>query len=280
MATNLIETGESRSGKYLVSSHAVGSGGRGRVLSTLACRAAATLAAETYGKDEVERHAQVIGDAWKARLQEQTKRYLQRYLRVAAGGRVNGEGIEEEDGEQTEAAEPVTVIGGLLYPWWNILLAGPFQLGLTGPFLPSKIIRYGEPAFMLAALWRNPAPLAGGPSAAAIMSPFTCRLYLETVNLTNVTNGPDFGPFDVVFGGGFVNVVFISLTGFAAPAQGRPTLYEMHAVADILGPGVGLPPFAGFSTWLFDPDYEPPFFAPAAPGGLQHDQPARFAIYV
>jgi len=242
--------------------------------------AAAVEAADLYASDEVEKHARYIADAWEVVLKEQTKVYTRQLRQLS-----NGLG--------TEAAEPIT-LHPLPYQWWNLLLAGPFQsIAALGPFLPHKIIRHDEPAFMIAALWRNPAPIPpgfGNPSAAQIMAPYDFRIHLETCNLTACVNGPDFGPIDGVFGGGFINTFTVPIN-FAQPQQGRPTLYEMNMVVDILGPGVGLPPFAGFATWVLDPDLEPPFFFPFIPGvgpvfipgvgpRLQHDTPARFAVYI
>jgi hypothetical protein len=65
---------------------------------------------------------------------------------------------------------------------------------------------------------------------------FDFRIHPETCHLTACANGPDFGPSDGVFGGGFINT-FIVPINFAQPQQGRPTLYEMNMVVDILGPG-------------------------------------------
>lgn len=254
------------------------------------CREAAEAAYEMYDVSEVDKHAQIIGDAWKAKLLEYSKLYTKQYLTLTRPKSQNG------NGETTEAAEPITMIGTIPYQWWNMLLAGPFQAGVpTGPFLPQKIIRHGEPAFLLAAVWRNPAPLGGGPSAAAIMSSFTCQIRIETMNLSIVADGPDFVPASFVFAGGNVNIVTIPIppAGPAfpvAPAQGQPQLYEVNATMDILGPGTGLPPFAGFSTAVFDPDIEPPFLFPFIPGigpivvpgllaHLERDTPLRFLRY-
>jgi hypothetical protein len=242
------------------------------------CMEAATIAAETFATDEIERHAQMIAEAWKVRLQEQSKIYTKRLLALTRN---------QHNGEVTESAEPITMLGAIPYQWWNLLLAGPFQPGVPfGPFLPNKVIRQFDPAFMLVALWRNPAPLGGGPSAAAIMSPFTCQVRLETVDLTGVLNGPDFVPPAFVLGGGNINIVPVILPPAAfvpAPVQGTPRLYEMHATVDIIGPGPGLPPFAGFATWMLDPDAEPPFLFGLIPGTapqFQHDIPVRFVRYV
>jgi hypothetical protein len=254
---------------------------------------AAAEAAEKYDTSDLDAHANAIGTAWEAKLKQQTRLYQKQYAELT---RQVARAKAKEDGG-TEAAEPITMLGGVPYQWWNLLLAGPFQAGVpTGPFLPRKIIAANERAFMIVALWRNPLPLGGGPSAANIMSPFTYRVRLETINLTAVVNGPDFTdpapPATAMFGGGFINVHTIQMPAgvFGTPAQGVPRLFEVNATVDIIGPGVGLPAFAGFSTWVFDPDTEPPFlfpfipqvgfvFVPGVPPRLQHDTPARFLVY-
>jgi len=198
----------------------------------------------------------------------------------------------------TLIADPISSFFGIPYPWWNLLVLGPFQrVAPLGPFRPSKIIRHGEPAYMIAALWRNPRALPGGPnpSAAQIMASFRYQVRGEVINLTNVTDGPDFRPITGTFGAGFTNIHTLRLPPLPAPVDGRPNLYEVNFTMDILSPAAGLPPFAGYSTWVYDPDHEPPFVfprvilpdgriitvrVPGANGGLEHDTPARFLVYV
>ncbi len=233
---------------------------------------AATEAAEVFAPEELEQHAQVLLDAWEAKLKMQSKDYTKRAMAMA-----RGEGLE--------MAEPIT--GPIPYPWWNLLAAGPYQItgGPGGPFLPNKIIQATEVSFLLCILWRNPACInwmCPGPSAATVMSAYDITIHLETVNLTNVTNGPDFGPFTFSpIGAGYLNSFFVPLT-FPAPPQGKPDLYEINMTADVSGPVPGLP-FAGYSTWVFDPDLEPPvfppFLRPGVPAHWDHDKPCRFMVY-
>jgi hypothetical protein len=191
----------------------------------------------------------------------------------------------EGNGEVELAAEPDSSFFGISYPWWNILVIGPLQaVAPGGPFLPSKIIRTGEDAFMIVVLWRNPLPLPGGPnpSAAQIMAPYRFVVRGETINLSSVIDGPDLTPVSGVFGGGFINafVMPIATGTFPTPSEGRPILYELNFVMDILGVGPGLPPFAGYATWVLDPDAEPAFLGiPGVPAELQHDIPVRFLVY-
>lgn len=232
---------------------------------------AASVAAEMYAPEEMEEHAQVMIDAWHARLEEKNKLYARR--------------VRELSREQPEIAEPISYYG--LYPWWNLLLAGPFQFFRpNGPFRPHKIIKHGEPAYFLAALWRNPLGINydwTSPSACTVMTGWTFSLCLQTMNLSNVTDGPDFpnaGPLTGNFSPYCIDIFYIPIRFPVRPVQGKPDLYETNMTVDITAP-YGAVPFAGYSTWIYDPDYEPPFLGiPGVPPRLQHDIPARFMVYV
>jgi len=222
---------------------------------------------------DLDAAAQPIIDSLRAQLTQLTSEQTKKATEAAKSG---GQGLAE--------ARTIPYFAPM-YNWWDMFLAGPYQLvpgGAGGPFSPSKIIRAGEPAFMVACLWRNPAPIGwaySGPSAATVMSPYNVQIRLESINLTTVQNGPDFVPPAFAFGPGFLNFVTIPLTGFPTPPQGRPNLYEINMTADVTGPGAGLP-FAGYSTWLLNPDYDLPFFfLPGSAGGWRHDVPARVLVY-
>jgi hypothetical protein len=226
-------------------------------------RQAAEEAATMYDVHEINKHAEMIIGAWKARLESEVRMVKQTQI-------------------SEQAAGPITAHPAL-YQWWNVLLAGPFQpVAPLGPFLPHKIIEHGQPAFMIAAIVRNPQPLPGGPnpSAAQIMAGFDYRVTLSTGKLNTWTAGPSFGPQGGVFGGGFVNFQVFNLTGFNVPADTQPDLYEANLVMDIVSAAPGLPPFAGYATWVLDPDVElPTLFTPGQGPRLQHDIPARFLMY-
>lgn len=179
------------------------------------------------------------------------------------------------------AAEP---IGPGFYQWWNVLVAGPFQaIGPGGAFAPNKIIRGNEPAFLLAAIVRNPAPLPGspvGPSAAQIMAGFDYCVRTTVGNVTTWQPGPAQATQNGTFGGGFIDILRFDLQGLPQPADCQPNLYEANLVMDIDGPVAGLPPFAGYATWVLDPDYElPDLLTPGQGPRLQHDIPVRFLHY-
>ena len=136
---------------------------------------AAEKAAEIYQPDELEKHANIIMKAWEVRLQKQTDEYIKRVV-----------AYKKQEKVTTEIAEPWSLPPlAPPYPWWNVLLAGPFQPGVTtvphvppGPYLPHKIIAAGEPAFMVGAVWRNPFGIdwnGTNPPASVVMSVFNAR---------------------------------------------------------------------------------------------------------
>jgi hypothetical protein len=246
---------------------------------------AAETAARVYAPEETTEQAQTIMEYVETKLKERTDRYVQRAYELA------------REGPELEIAEPIGPTFPL-YPYWNLLLYGPFQAlgGPGGPFLPHKIVRATEPVFMLAAVWRNPACmnwLCPAPSAATLMSPYELTIRLELFNFTNVTNVPAPSAVFAPLGPGNINLTFFVLGPFAAPPQGEPHLYEAFLTADVTGPGaVGAAlPFAGYTTWIFDPDTEPAIFPPPLPPpGVppflgfvpqlwQLDIPARFLVY-
>ena len=246
---------------------------------------AAETAARVYAPEETDEQVQQIMDYVEAKLSARTERYVERAYQLA------------REGPQLEIAEPIGPVFPL-YPYWNLLLYGPFQAlgGPGGPFLPHKVIRANETAFVIAAVWRNPACMnwvCPAPSAATLMSPYELTIRLELFNFATVANPPapafPFAPL----GPGNINLTSFTLGPFAAPPQGQPHLFEAFLTADVTGPGaVGAAlPFAGYTTWIFDPDTEPSIFPPPLPPpGVppflgfvpqmwQLDIPARFLVY-
>jgi hypothetical protein len=237
--------------------------------------AAAEEEGVTLSDAELEAAAQPIIESLQTQITQLTNEYTKKASELAKG---KGDTQGLTDSRTLPYYAPA-------YNWWDMYMAGPYQPipgGAAGPFSPSKIIRAGEPAFMICVLWRNPAPIGwaySGPSAATVMSPYNVQIRLESINLSTVQNGPDFVPPALTFGPGFLNFLIVPLSGFSVPPQGRPNLFEINMTADVTGPGAGLP-FAGYSTWLLNPDNDLPFFfLPGSPAGLRHDVPARVLVY-
>src|SRR6266542_2693191 len=181
--------------------------------------ATTVLAARKPSVDEPELLR--LAEAYKAKLQSWTESYQQewpRRYRAKVEEQVEASlGAKGNGGRVVAAAEPDSEFFGITYPWWNILV-----------------------------LWRNPVPLPGGPnpSAAQIMASYQWEVHGETINLSEVTNGPDLAPATGTFGPGFIDAFVMPIPPgtFPVPAQGRPLLYELNFVMDITRVGPGLPP--------------------------------------
>ncbi|MCP4422705.1 MAG: hypothetical protein GY805_39355 [Chloroflexi bacterium] len=216
---------------------------------------------------EIQEKAQLIKEQITARIEEKTKAWVETVTK----------------GVKPLAADP-TLAGG--YQYWNVLTDGPY--GLTGdpPYRPSKVIAWGDWAVFWAGIWINPLNSPGGGlSGTTVFGGRSYNAYFESINLTAVSNGPDY----------HVPSVFPSLApvitwipwyfGPDLPAPGeRPNLYEVNFTIDVVEIGQ---PMAAFNTWHYDPDFEPGFFegsmfVPEVPymgPRLQHDIPARFLVY-
>jgi hypothetical protein len=253
----------------------------------LAPRRGSRTARSEQSKAELEVAMNEAAAAFAETLGSQTERFIAAVNTDLKRSKMRGGNGAHGNGATGELAGPINFPAGLPpYPWWNLVMAGPLQPlgpGASGPFAPHKIIRAGEPAFMLGAIWRNPAPInwtPAGPSAEMMMAALTMSVQFQTFNLTTGVVGPTFTPATIPSPLGFGPVIPFGVSlSFPAPSDGQPQLYEINLVADVSGPVAGMP-FAGYSTWHFDFDVEPPFLSlPAVPASLLHDIPARILVY-
>ncbi|GAA2691982.1 MULTISPECIES: hypothetical protein [Actinoplanes] len=193
-----------------------------------------------------------------------------------------------------EIAEPTAVFGGVPYQFFDMIAVGPFQPIGGGPFRPNRIIRAGERAFLIAAIWRNPTPLGfspGNPSAADVMAGQSYVVRGQTVNVNDVANGPDLGPVTGTFGGGFLDFHVLRIPSVPAPQDGAPRLLDISLTIDVRSVASGLPPFAGYaSQWLQLDAYAPfcfpyipyvdgPVVVPGLVPSFVQDTPVRVLIY-
>jgi hypothetical protein len=116
------------------------------------------------------------------------------------------------------------------------------------------------------------------------MSGLQYQVRLYTMNITTVEAGPGFvqPPAPAMFGVGNINIHIFTFApnAFGTPAESSPFLFEVNAVVDVVGPAVGWPAFAGYATWVWDPDAEAPFLSlPGIPAHWQFERPARFLVY-
>jgi len=243
---------------------------------TVGTKAEVTVKALSVDVSEYESLAQPIIAQITENLTRQTDRFSAYAAERARSRSQNG---------ASGLADPITAATPP-YPYWDMIMYGPFQIpggGASGPFAPSKVVRAGEQAFMIGVVWRNPAPISwiAGPSAATLTAPLDFQITFPTFNLTTGSAGPALASFAFKPGLPFITAFVVPLTPLSAtpPPQGNPYLYEVNMIADVTGPIAGLP-FAGYSTWVVAPDFEPPFLAlPAVSPSLQHDVPARLLVY-
>ncbi len=211
--------------------------------------------------EEILAKAEAYIDNYAGMLMERTEAYLLR--------------LEQAEAEAApEVGEPV-LAGG--YQYWNCLTRGPLQFFGNPPYRPSKIIAAGEWALMVGVVWINPANGPGGSlPGTVVLGDRDYRVRFETINLSDVVNGPDrlfIGTF-----GNPANAVNTFSWWFRPGDPGpNPKLYETTLTADIVQMGQ---PLAAFSTWHFDPDVEPGFLGlPTRPEHWQFERPARFLVY-
>jgi hypothetical protein len=163
------------------------------------------------------------------------------------------------------------------YQYWNCLTIGPIQFTGNPPYRPNKIIAAGEPALLLGVIWINPANSdGGGLPGTIVLGARDYRARFETVNLTQVSMGPNSTTANT-----FASPapVVTAIPWFFTPADPgvNPHLMEINFTADVTIPGQ---PFAAFSTWHFDLDREPPFLGiPDAPAHWQFERPARCLVF-
>jgi hypothetical protein len=233
--------------------------------------------------------ATLVKDAREA-LTRGTEQYGRQFHELAdkAKARLSGNG----EG-RAEIAEPLTSFFGVPYLWFDLIAVGPFQqVQPLGPFAPARVIRSGERAFLLAAIWRNPfaLPFGPNPSAAQVMTGMRYTVRGQTVNVNEVSNGPDLGPVNAEFGAGNVDLHVLEIPTVPAPADGAPRLLDISLTVDVRSGTAGLPPFAGYASRWQQLDSSPPFLFPFIPGvgpvvvpgmtpGLINDTPVRVLIY-
>jgi len=211
--------------------------------------------------DEINEKAQTFIENFHGFLKERTDAYVKR--------------LNAFNGQATpQAGDPVLASG---YQYWNALTVGPVQFFGNPPYRPGKIIAAGELALMLGVVWINPANSdGGGLPGTAVLGDRDYRVRFETINLTNVSNGPD-----ATFVGTFPSLApIINLfPWFFIPGDPgvNPNLYETTLTADVTIPQQ---PLAAFSTWHLDLDQEPAFLGrPTRFPEWQYDIPAKYLVY-
>jgi hypothetical protein len=217
---------------------------------------------------DVEEKAANFMDNYVSVLKERTEAYVNRMADLKARM-----ADRKANGATAELGEPITRLG---YQYWNVLTVGPIQFFGDPPWRPNKIIAAGELALILGVVWINPAAdPGGGVPGTVVLGGRNYRIRFETINLTNVTNGPD-----ATFTGTFPAVPGIQLfPWFFVPGDPGPNpyLFQTRLTADITNVAQ---PFAAFGTWHLDLDTEPGFLRlPTQRGQFEHDIPCEYLVY-
>ena len=214
---------------------------------------------------EIAEKAQGFVDNYVAFLKDRTDAYKHRMAEAQVRAKA-----------QPEAAP--FFAGG--YQYANCLTAGPIQFFGNPPYRPSKIIAAGEETLMLGVVWVNPANGPGGTwPGTVVLGGRPYRVRFETINLSDVTNGPDWQPDPPIgtFDSPANELYIFGWWHTWADPGAHPNLYETTFTLDITEAGQ---PFAAFSTWHYDPDTEPGFLGIGTVGPhWQFERPARFLVY-
>jgi hypothetical protein len=202
--------------------------------------------------------AKAFNESYVASLKARTEEYVKRAT----------------NGVRPRAGEPV-LVGG--YKYWDCLTVGPIQFIGDPPYQPSKVIAFGEFALIQGIIWVNPLNGPGGSlPGTTVLGGRSYRARFETINLSTVTDGPDFLTFDTF--SPIAPIVTVINWFFVPNDPGpNPQLYETTLTVDITNSGQ---PFAAFSNWHIDPDSDPPFLGiPGVGPQLQLDIPMKYLVY-
>ncbi len=215
--------------------------------------------------DKVEQWA----NEYLERITEETEKRLSEIAHVSNGSH-NG-------GPRPKIGEPT--VG--LYVAFDVAMTSPIQPGSLPPYLPSKVIAAGEPAFLVAFTFVN--PMISVPDGFAVQPTVQLggRHWRVTLDLTNITKLTHenivvpgvYGPVAQTY----MPVVFPLLSDVLPDPGPDPDVYEANVTFDISDPAQ---PYAAFATSFYDYDLDPGFmFVPPSPPGWRHELPNRFIVY-
>jgi hypothetical protein len=187
----------------------------------------------------------------------------------------NGGGLRPRIGEVT-TGDPVTGF----YVAFDLAVTSPIQFGGPPPYQPSKIIRAGESAFIVAFMYANPTvdiPHGFAVPANVQLSNRNWRMTLDQLNLgtgaalpQQVVASAFAGPAPII------TAQVFALPTVASPGP-NPALIEANVTVEITDPAQ---PYAAFATNFFDADQDPSFLGiPATQPGWRNELPNRYLLY-
>jgi len=166
------------------------------------------------------------------------------------------------------------------YVGLDVISFSPLQAINLPPYAPSRIIASGETAVIQAVVFINPAVdvLQGFASPATVQLGLrTIRIRFESLNLSTVSNGPDF-TVQGLLPSPAPTLLFVSFP-FVAPNPGpNPALIETNVTVDIVDVAQ---PWAAMATRHLSRDPDPGFLGlpPEPPNQLLNNIPNRFLVY-
>ena len=233
-----------------------------------AASAPAATGVDTSQDVALERATQWANE-YAARLTERYQSNLAKQNGHSSGG------LAPHIGEVT-TGDPVTGF----YVAFDVAVTSPIQFGGPPPYHPSKIIKAGESAFIIAFMFANPNVdiLHGFAVPANVqLSNRHWRMTLDQLNLgtgaaltQQVVTSAFVGRAPVL-----TQVVF-ALPTLASPGP-NPSLIEANVTVEITDPAQ---PYAAFATNFFDVDYDPSFLGiPSTSAGWRNELPNRYLLY-
>jgi hypothetical protein len=206
---------------------------------------------------------------YAAHLTERAQSYLAQQNGHSSGG------LAPRIGEIT-TGDPTTGF----YVAFDLAVTSPIQFGGPPPYQPSKIIKAGESAFIIAFMFANTKvdiPHGFAVPANIQLSNRTWRMTLDQLNVGTGAALPQqvvintfVGPAPMLTG-----MVF-ALPTLANPGP-NPALIEANVTVEITDPGQ---PYAAFATNFFDVDYDPSFLGiPSTPAQWRNELPNRYLLY-
>jgi hypothetical protein len=232
--------------------------------------ASATAGSETpVSQEEALQRAKQWASAYAARLTQRVQSHM-----AGQNGQSNG-GLRPRIGEVT-TGDPITGF----YVAFDLAVTSPIQFGGPPPYQPSKVIRAGESAFIIAYMWANPyvdIPHGFAVPANVQLSNRNWRMTLDQLDLgtaaalpQQVVTGTFVGPAPML------TFQIFSLPTLAAPSD-NPALIEANVTVEITDPAQ---PYAAFATNFFDVDYDPSFLGiPSTTPGWRNELPNLYLLY-
>ena len=168
------------------------------------------------------------------------------------------DGMKDQAKARANGAASLGEITSGTYVGLDVISFSPLQAINLPPYAPSRIIASGETAVIQAVVFINPAVdvLQGFASPATVQLGLrTIRIRFESLNLSTVSNGPDF-TVQGLLPSPAPTLLFVAFP-FTAPDPGQnPALIETNVTVDIVDVAQ---PWAAMATRHLSQDPDPGF---------------------